>query len=108
VEVVERLLSQQGTEDAPLSEKENNDKLIFRMCLSKKVTRQYLIYLLNSLQHQLKHVISSCPSSKGIDIINSIKATIERVRAQLNEQEQALLFDPSKEPEEEDANIYIE
>ena len=66
------------------------------MCLSKKVTREYLVYMVNCLQYQVRSMSSQCPSSAKIDVISQIKAKTEEIREKLSEDEKVLLGDPDK------------
>ena len=57
------------------------------MCFSKKVTREYLVYLVNCLQYQVKNMTGQCPSSKKIGVVEETKEKIEEIREKLTENE---------------------
>ena len=64
------------------------------MGFSKKVTRQYLLYLLKQVQQQAKVMASHCPSTRPMDILTKIQGNIEQLKESLTDDEKTILSPP--------------
>lgn len=72
------------------------------------MSKEYVFHLINDLQRQFKHLTTTCPSSKDIDILKEIRQQIEELQKKLPEEEQRLLtLQEEKEEPEKEGHIYI-